>query len=171
MTGVKGRSGKISNPESRKLRRAAAAAGGQAFAGRGKADAPEPVEGLPDHAPALLAAFPELRGYPFSVRDSLALKDALDAALKQAKARQAEVELEEAKAKLAQAAGRLVPIAELHKLAPLLRDAWWREVQQVVPLVLLRLPDLPTELRARIKDAIAAEVLAAAERVKRDLSA
>jgi hypothetical protein len=102
MSGKRGRTGKVHTPEQRQAKRAAARMGGNAKAGR---DGPRP-EGSVDHSPALLAAFPELAGYPFPVPDSLALKDALEAALKSAKAHQAEVELDEARAKRDLARGK-----------------------------------------------------------------
>jgi hypothetical protein len=107
MSGKPGRSGKARTPEERQAKRRFAKMGGNAAAGRKPAKVKRPVftksksrpVGSVDHTPALLAAFPELADYPFPVPDSLALKDALEAALKQAKANQAEVELDEAKVK------------------------------------------------------------------------
>jgi hypothetical protein len=102
MTGKKGRSGKCHTPQERQAKRTAGRMAGNAKAGRSR---PRP-EGSVDHSPALLAAFPELAGYPFPVADSLGLKDALEAALKSAKAHQAEVELDEARAKRDLARGK-----------------------------------------------------------------
>jgi hypothetical protein len=107
MSGKPGRSGKARTPEERQAKRRYAKMGGDASAGRTSASPPERPEGSVDHTPALLAAFPELADYPFPVPDSLALKDALEAALKQAKAKQAEVELDEARIKRDLSRGRL----------------------------------------------------------------
>lgn len=107
MAGKPGRSGKARTPEERQEKRRYAKMGGDAAAGRTTAAQPERPEGSVEHSPALLAAFPELAGYPFPVPDSLALKDALEAALKQAKAYQAEVELDEARVKRDLARGKL----------------------------------------------------------------
>lgn len=111
MTGMPGRSGKARTPEERQAKRRYAQMGGNAAAGRVPIDPDTPpTEGSVQHSPALLAAFPELAGYPFPVPDSLALKDALEAALKQAKAKQADVELDEARAKRDVSRGKLLPI-------------------------------------------------------------
>jgi hypothetical protein len=120
MSGKPGRSGKARTPEERQAKRRYAKMGGDAAAGRNAGNVkPAKVkrpaftksasrpEGSVDHTPALLAAFPELADYPFPVPDSLALKDALEAALKQAKARQADVELDEARIKRDLSRGRL----------------------------------------------------------------
>jgi hypothetical protein len=107
MSGKPGRSGKARTPEERQAKRRYAKMGGDAAAGRTSTPPPERPEGSVDHTPALLAAFPELADYPFPVPDSLALKDALEAALKQAKAKQAEVELDEARIKRDLSRGRL----------------------------------------------------------------
>jgi hypothetical protein len=114
MSGKPGRSGKARTPEERQAKRRFAKMGGDAAAGRhAGASRVKPAkvtsrpEGSIDHTPALLAAFPELADYPFPVTDSLALKDALEAALKQAKAKQAEVELDEARIKRDLSRGRL----------------------------------------------------------------
>jgi hypothetical protein len=63
-------------------------------------------------------------------------------------------------------AGRLVERGDLDRAVAKIRDAWWREAQQIAGLLILRLADLPAEQRARIKVAAEAEVGAAAERVK-----
>jgi hypothetical protein len=122
MSGKPGRSGRARTPEERQAKRRYAKMGGDAAAGRhagashvkpAKVKCPaftkseSRPEGSIDHTPALLAAFPELADYPFPVPDSLALKDALEAALKQAKAKQAEVELDEARIKRDLSRGRL----------------------------------------------------------------
>jgi hypothetical protein len=169
MTGKRGFSGKPPTPEARQAKRAAAIMGGNAKAGRTSDPPADQVDGVPEHSPALLAAFPELSGYPFPVPDSLALKDALEATLKQAKALQAEVELEEAKAKLALTSGRQVPKSELDKTAATIRDTWATSARQIVSGVLAKLTGQSIELRTAVREAVEAEVTAAAERVAEQL--
>lgn len=94
-------------PEGRQARRKAGLAGGNARIGRAGPQLPPP-EGSVVHSPALLSAFPDLKDYPFAITEPLALKDALDAAVKKSKAAQAEVELEEARDRRDQARGKLM---------------------------------------------------------------
>lgn len=172
MTGKAGRSGKPNTPEARRAKRAAAIAGGNAKAGRAPSGKhPAPIEGVPAHSPSLLAAFPELAGYPFPVLDSLALKDALEATLKQAKALQAEVELEEAKAKLAMTSGRQVPKSELDKTAATIRDAWASSARQIASDTLAALVAFPVDAREMVKVAVESATAKAAERVAEQLKA
>jgi hypothetical protein len=174
MTGKRGFSGKPPTPKARQAKRAAAIAGGNAKAGRTQPPATphdDALEGSVEHSPALLAAFPELSGYPFPVPDSLALKDALEATLKQAKAHQAEVELEEAKAKLALTSGRQVPRSELDRTAATIRDAWATSARQIASDTLAKLAALPVEARQIIKGAVEEATAAAAERVAAALKA
>lgn len=81
-----------------------------------------------------------------------------------------EVELQRAKDEAEQARGSWVLKTEKDKAIASIRDAWWREVQQVAGLALTRLSALPAETRAQIKAAVDAEVAQAAERVKSTLT-
>ena len=169
MTGKRGFSGKCHTPEARQARRAAAIQGGNAAAGR-TSTPPERPAGSVEHSPALLAAVPDAVDYPFPVPDGLAAKDLMEFLLKRKKVEQAEVELQEAKSKLALTNGRQIPRADLDRAIKRIRDAWWREAQQIPGMVLPRLADVPAEFRARVKQAIDAEVAAAADRVKASMA-
>ncbi len=82
-----------------------------------------------------------------------------------------EVELEAAQIDNDTKRGKLVERAELDRLAARARDVWWTEVQRIGPAVVALFADASAEIRARIKDAVASEAIAAAERVKKTLSA
>jgi hypothetical protein len=134
MSGVKGRSGKISTPEQREERRRlnidAAHASAQAKADmRATVPAPSEVE----HPAALLVAFPELATYPFPIHDPLGLRDALECVGKIHKARESEVELEMAKDKRDLARGKL-----------LTREAHRQAVATIVEFIVASLETLPS---------------------------
>lgn len=77
-----------------------------------------------------------------------------------------EVELEKSRMEFDAARGLLVERSELDRALAKLRDAWWREAQQIAGLSVARLATLPGDVRAMVKVAIESEVAASAERVK-----
>jgi len=73
---------------------------------------------------------------------------------------------QDAQISLDQTRGLLVPRKELKTAAHGIREAWWKEVQQIGNRVLLQISDLSNEDRARVKNAIEKEVGTCAERAK-----
>jgi hypothetical protein len=134
MSGVKGRSGKVTTPEQREARRQAAIAGGNAAlaaAAERRTPVPPPTSSI-DHPAGLLAAFPELASYPFPICEPLGLKDALECVGKSYKAKESEVELEMAKDKRDIARGKL-----------LTREAHRQAVAAIVESIVSSLDSLP----------------------------
>ena len=167
MAGVKGRSGKVTTAASKAKRSAAAR--------KRWGEKPAPVS-PPNPAPT---ALPKTKGKVGRLRSiaehdvHLGLPQSYGDALKRLQLdeqvsinKRREVELAKAKVDLDEHRGRLVPRDDLTRAVAKIRDAWWREAQQVAGMALPRLADLPGEVRARVKIAIDAEVAAAAERVK-----
>ena len=73
---------------------------------------------------------------------------------------------QDAQISLDQTRGLLVPRKELKTAAHGIREAWWKEVQQIGNRVLLQISDLSNDDRARVKNAIEKEVATCAERAK-----
>jgi hypothetical protein len=73
---------------------------------------------------------------------------------------------QDAQISLDQTRGLLIPRKELKTAAHGIREAWWKEVQQIGNRVLLQISDLSNEDRARVKNAIEKEVGTCAERAK-----
>ena len=73
---------------------------------------------------------------------------------------------QDAQISLDQTRGLLVPRKELKTAAHGIREAWWKEVQQIGNRVLLQISDLSNDDRARVKNAIEKEVGTCAERAK-----
>jgi hypothetical protein len=73
---------------------------------------------------------------------------------------------QDAQISLDQTRGLLVPRKELKTAAHGIREAWWKEVQQIGNRVLLQISDLSNDDRARVKNAIEKEVSTCAERAK-----
>ena len=166
MTGIKGRSGKTRDPQARRLRQLAGQKGGRAN-GAG----PDPInsERLPPEGEGWESLLPGRNPYDEIVRKTKGRFSYLDAKARE----QSNGELlanDRRKHELDEARGKVIPRSELDRAIKKIRDAWWREVQQVAGLVLPRLADLPGDARARVKSAIDTEVAAAADRVKASMA-
>lgn len=167
MAGIKGQSGGKALTAEDKAKKAAATAAREAKR-REKLSAPAVLDPRSEDPKKRL-------GLPLTWGDELKRRqvegETIQNKRRQVEVSRAEVELQRAKDEAQEARGKLVERSELDRLAAKIRDAWWREVQQVGPQSLLKLADLSAEIRARVKDVVAAEVIAAAERVKAAITA
>jgi hypothetical protein len=167
MTGIKGRSGKATTLAAKQAKSAGGAKGG-----RGRSSAPSLP---PSTATDPLSDDPVQRlGKPLTWGDELK-RAQVDGERTQNRRREvevqrAEVELRRAREEADEASGRRVLRTDMDAAVKKVRDAWWREAQQIAGLCLPRLTDLPGDIRARIKAAIDAEVSAAADRVKASMA-
>lgn len=167
MAGVKGRSGKLTTADQKAM---ASTRGRAAAAARWGSSLPPPPS--PENAES---DDPVLRlGKPLTWGDELKRQQVEGEKIanrkREVEVSRAEVELQRAKDEADQSRGRLVDRADLDRAVAKSRDAWHRETGQAAGLVLLRLADLPAELRARIKQSVESEMAAAAERVKASLA-
>jgi len=170
MSGVKGRSGRVSNLESR-LRKSNSAASSHG------APAPYPdveaaAAAMREQAgdPGALLTLPEhdsLLGKPQTWGDALKRLQLVEQDRINEKR---SLEVEKAQAELDLARGRMIPREELDRSIARVRDAWWVNASQIVNLSLARLSSLSMADREKVKAAVEEEVLAAALRVKKEMT-
>jgi hypothetical protein len=168
MTGTKHSGGKATTPEAKAAKSAAAAArwghpppsSAKSPANADADPAPSAMDTLDDHDAQL--------GLPVTWGDSLKRKQVVEQDLINARR---QVELDEARIKLDLARQRLVDRSELDKTAATIRDTWATSARQIVSGVLAKLTGQSIELRTAVREAVEAEVTAAAERVAEQLKA
>lgn len=166
MTGVKGRSGRAKNLDGIKDKvRAAKARWAQEIP---PPRDPEVEASIAGDELITIEQHDKLLGKPMTYGDALKRLQLVEQhTINQRRAE----ELAQVRFDNAERRGLYVERKEMDRMAGRIRDAWWQEVQQVAGLALARLADLPGEARVRVKQAIADEIAAAAERVRTSLLA